>query len=67
ADVDRQTSNNDHSVLSLACAGGHLAVVELLLAHGANPYHKLKDGSNMVIEAAKGGHAAVICYLLENP
>lgn len=34
---------NDHTVLSLACAGGHLAVVELLLvAHGADPLHKLK-------------------------
>ena len=42
ADVDRRTTNSDHSVLSLACAGGHLAVVELLLAHGADPYHKLK-------------------------
>lgn len=27
----------------------------------------LQDGSNILIEAAKGGHAAVICYLLENP
>jgi ankyrin repeat protein len=29
-------------VLSLACAGGHLAVVELLLKSGANASHKLK-------------------------
>ena len=42
ADVSRQTTMNDHTVLSLACAGGHLAVVELLLAHGADPLHKLK-------------------------
>lgn len=42
ADVNRQTTVNDHTVLSLACAGGHLAVVELLLAHGADPLHKLK-------------------------
>lgn len=42
ADVNRQTTANDHTVLSLACAGGHLAVVELLLAHGADPLHKLK-------------------------
>lgn len=67
ADVNRQTSLNDHTVLSLACAGGHLAVVELLLAHGADPLHKLKDNSNILIEAARGGHAAVICFLLENP
>lgn len=44
ADVDKRTTNSDHSVLSLACAGGHLPVVELLLAHGADPYHKLKVG-----------------------
>lgn len=42
ADVNRQTTTNDHTVLSLACAGGHLAVVELLLAHGGDPTHKLK-------------------------
>jgi ankyrin repeat protein len=42
ADVNRTTTNNDHTPLSLACAGGHLTVVELLLQHGADPYHKLK-------------------------
>ena len=42
ADVNRQTSTNDHTVLSLACAGGHIPVVELLLTHGADPTHKLK-------------------------
>lgn len=41
-DVNRQTTTNDHTVLSLACAGGHLTVVELLLAYGADPTHKLK-------------------------
>lgn len=40
--MNRTTANNDHTVLSLACAGGHLAVVELLLAHGADPTHRLK-------------------------
>lgn len=42
ADVNRATTNNDHTVLSLACAGGHLSVVELLLNHNADPSHKLK-------------------------
>ena len=42
ADVNRKTSTNDHTVLSLACAGGHLAVVELLLTHGGDPAHRLK-------------------------
>lgn len=44
ADVNRATTNNDHTVLSLACAGGHLSVVELLLNHNADPSHKLKVG-----------------------
>lgn len=42
ANVNRATANNDHTVVSLACAGGHLAVVELLLAHCADPTHRLK-------------------------
>uniref|UniRef100_A0A8C4MDV6 Ankyrin repeat and KH domain containing 1 n=1 Tax=Equus asinus asinus TaxID=83772 RepID=A0A8C4MDV6_EQUAS len=54
-------------IVSLACAGGHLAVVELLLAHGADPTHRLKDGSTMLIEAAKGGHTNVVSYLLDYP
>lgn len=67
ADVNRQTTNNDHTPLSLACAGGHQQVVELLLAHGADPYHKLKDNSTMLIEAAKGGHTGVVQLLLDYP
>lgn len=42
ANVNKQTTNNDHTPLSLAAAGGHIAVVELLLANNANPFHKLK-------------------------
>ncbi|CDR11282.1 unnamed protein product [Oncorhynchus mykiss] len=67
ANVNRATANKDHTVVSLACAGGHLAVVELLLAHGADPTHRLKDGSTMLIEAAKGGHTNVVSYLLDFP
>ena len=42
ANVNKATTNNDHTPLSLACAGGHLAIVELLLQNKADPYHKLK-------------------------
>jgi ankyrin repeat domain-containing protein 17 len=42
ADVNKSTTNNEHTVLSLACAGGHLAVVDLLLKNGAKASHKLK-------------------------
>ena len=68
ANVNKATANNDHTPLSLACAGGHLAIVELLLQNKADPYHKLKDNSTMLIEAAKGGHTTVVSVLIDyNP
>ena len=67
ADVNKQTTSNDHTPLSLACAGGHLTVVEVLLQQGADPYHKLKDNSTMLIEAAKGGHTNVVQVLIGYP
>lgn len=42
ADINKKTSGSEHTVLSLACAGGHASVVELLLARGSNPSVKLK-------------------------
>jgi ankyrin repeat protein len=42
ADVNRSTNSNDSTVLSLACAGGHLEVASLLLKHGSDPNHLLK-------------------------
>ena len=44
ADVNHATANNDHTVLSLACAGGHELVVEFLLKSRADPKHLLKVG-----------------------
>ena len=34
ADVNRTTTDNDHTPLSLSCAGGHVKVVDLLLSQG---------------------------------
>jgi len=67
ADVNKTTTSNDHTPLSLAASGGHLAVVELLLANRADPFHRLKDNSTMLIEAAKGGHTNVVHLLLDYP
>jgi ankyrin repeat domain-containing protein 17 len=50
ANVNKATTNNDHTPLSLACAGGHLAIVELLLQNKADPYHKLKVCSIVIIQ-----------------
>lgn len=67
ADVNRVTANGDHTPLSLACAGGHADVVKFLLACEADPFRKLKDNSSTLIEAAKGGHTAVVQLLLDYP
>lgn len=53
-------TNDLFDLFSLSC-------VELLLEHGADPNHKLKDSSTMLIEAAKGGHTAVVQLLLDWP
>ena len=45
--------------LQLAAAGGHLQVVELLLATGANPSGKNREGLRAADLAERGGHRAV--------
>jgi ankyrin repeat protein len=68
ADVNRQTTNNDHTPLSLACASGHLAVVELLLAQSADPFHKLKvsevlKAENLNLYVSQGSVVVeALCY-----
>lgn len=44
ANVNTCTTSNDHTVLSLACAGGHLSVVQYLLMQNADVGHMLKVG-----------------------
>ena len=43
-DIDQQTESNHDTALTLAAAGGHDELVELLLAHGSNIEHRDKKG-----------------------
>lgn len=67
ANINQATASIEHTVLSLACSGGHYQVVETLLANGADPCINLKDNSNCLIEAARGGHVHIVQMLLEWP
>ncbi|GAA52937.1 ankyrin repeat domain-containing protein 17, partial [Clonorchis sinensis] len=67
APIDQPTSLNDANALSLACSGGHAMVVKYLLQHGADPQYQLRDGSTMLIEAARSGSPAVLRLLLDYP
>lgn len=43
-DIDQQTESNHDTALTLAAAGGHDELVELLLAHGSSIEHRDKKG-----------------------
>jgi ankyrin repeat domain-containing protein 17 len=64
-DVNKTTLNNEFTALSLACQNSHLQIVELLLQYGANPLLPLKDNSNCLIEASKGGHIKIVELLID--
>lgn len=64
-DINQTTKQNEHTALSLACQNGHMQIVEILLQQGANPLHILKDNSNCLIEASKGGHTKIVELLID--
>uniref|UniRef100_A0A8C5V9C7 Ankyrin repeat domain-containing protein 17 n=1 Tax=Microcebus murinus TaxID=30608 RepID=A0A8C5V9C7_MICMU len=73
ANVHATTATGD-TALTYACENGHTDVADVLLQAGAdlvslcNSYVSGNiDGSTMLIEAAKGGHTSVVCYLLDYP
>ena len=43
-DIDGHTESNHDTPLTLACAGGHEDLVQLLLSRGANIEHRDKKG-----------------------
>lgn len=63
-DVDSETDSNHDTALTLACAGGHEELVELLLARGANIEHRDKKGFTPLILAATAGHTKVVEILI---
>eukprot|EP00731_Ephydatia_muelleri_P037731 Em0548g3a len=65
-DIDQQTESNHDTALTLAAAGGHDELVELLLAHGSNIEHRDKKGCTPLILAASAGHAVTVAILLDH-
>ncbi|XP_059621039.1 ankyrin repeat and KH domain-containing protein mask isoform X3 [Phlebotomus argentipes] len=64
-DVDSETDSNHDTALTLACAGGHEDLVELLISRGANIEHRDKKGFTPLILAATAGHDKVVEALLK--
>ena len=54
------------TALMSAALGGHEAVAQLLLQHGADVMAAANDGSTALIFAAEGGHVAVAQLLLQH-
>lgn len=65
-DVDSETESNHDTALTLACAGGHEELVELLLNRGADIEHRDKKGFTPLILAATAGHEKVVDILLNH-
>lgn len=65
-DVDSETESNHDTALTLACAGGHEELVELLLNRGADIEHRDKKGFTPLILAATAGHEKVVEILLNH-
>jgi ankyrin repeat protein len=66
-DVDYQHPEAMVSALVAACQNGHVPVVQLLLAHGADPNLPAELGPMTPLQAARqNGHAAVETVLRQH-
>jgi ankyrin repeat domain-containing protein 17 len=63
-EIDSETDSNHDTALTLACAGGHEELVELLLNRKANIEHRDKKGFTPLILAATAGHEKVVEILI---
>jgi ankyrin repeat protein len=66
ANVEIPATGSGTSPLGLAAAFGHADLVELLLAHQADPEHKNLAGETALIEAAGAGYTKVITVLISH-
>nr|XP_018668743.1 ankyrin repeat domain-containing protein 17 isoform X3 [Ciona intestinalis] len=64
-EIDGHTESNHDTPLTLACAGGHEDLVQLLIERGANIEHRDKKGFTPLILAATAGHVGAVQILLE--
>uniref|UniRef100_H2YLD4 Uncharacterized protein n=1 Tax=Ciona savignyi TaxID=51511 RepID=H2YLD4_CIOSA len=64
-EIDGHTESNHDTPLTLACAGGHEDLVQLLINRGANIEHRDKKGFTPLILAATAGHVGAVQILLE--
>ncbi|EWH02736.1 ankyrin repeat domain-containing protein [Halomonas sp. BC04] len=63
ARIDAVDDEAGWSSLTWAARSGRLALVELLLEHGANPRHLADDGTTPLHWAREGDHAEVVARL----
>ena len=63
-DLDSETDSNHDTALTLACAGGHEELVNLLLSRGADIEHRDKKGFTPLILAATAGHDKVTSLII---
>ena len=65
--VDARSAQAHQTALMLSAAHGRLAVVDLLLACGADPNCQDADGSTALMTAAEHGYVDVVKVLIQDP